>query len=208
MKNLRITLMISLMALMIANVSVAQSNSRIKKEAKREAKELGREGFTELPGAPLLKYQLEKAWKKQLEEDEYGYPMFIVASGNGIAESETVAKLQANETAKYELAGTISTSVAGLIKGNYGNAQLNNEDAATITEIIGNVQNLVAQEIGRVVPLVEIHRKVGKNVEVNVRIAYNSEMAKEVAKKVIRKELQEKIQLQNEKISKLLDTKK
>ncbi len=203
MKNLRITLIISLMALMLANVSFAQSNSRIKKEAKREAKEFGREGFTELPGAPPLRYQLEKAWKKQLKEDEYGYPLFIVASGNGVAETETVAKLQANETAKYELAGTISTSVAGLIKGEYGNAQLNNEDAATVNKILGNVQSLVAAELGRVVPLVEMHKKVGKNVEVNVRIAYNSEMAKDITKKVIRKELEKDLQLQQDKLDKL-----
>jgi hypothetical protein len=138
-------------------------------------------------------------------DEKTGYPKYIVANGNAVGETVTAAKLQANEVAKFELAGTIATNVAALIEGNIANAQLNTEEAASVTEVSGAIKNLIVQEIGRVIPLLEIYKKMNKNVEVSVRIAYNSDMAVEAAKKIIRKELKEKTEILHEKLDKLMD---
>lgn len=179
--------------------------SRTLKSAKREAKKLARQGYTVAPGAVPLEKQLENAWVKTMEQDDKtAYPKYVVANGNAVGETITAAKLQANEVAKFELAGTISTNVAALIEGNIANAQLDSREAASVTEVTGAIKNLIVQEIGRVIQLLEIYKKVGKNVEVNVRIAYNGEMAVEAAKKVIRTELKDRIKLQHEKLEKLM----
>jgi predicted neutral ceramidase superfamily lipid hydrolase len=179
--------------------------SRTLKSAKKEAKKLARQGYTVAPGAVPLEKQLENAWVKTMEQDDKtAYPKYVVANGNAVGETITAAKLQANEVAKFELAGTISTNVAALIEGNIANAQLDNREAASVTEVTGAIKNLIVQEIGRVIQLLEIYRKIGKNVEVNVRIAYNGEMAVEAAKKVIRTELKDRIKLQHEKLEKLM----
>jgi len=179
--------------------------SRTLKSAKREAKKLARQGYTVAPGAVPLEKQLENAWIKTMEQDDKtAYPKYVVANGNAVGETITAAKLQANEVAKFELAGTISTNVAALIEGNIANAQLDNREAASVTEVTGAIKNLIVQEIGRVIQLLEIYKKIGKNVEVNVRIAYNGEMAVEAAKKVIRTELKDRIKLQHEKLEKLM----
>ncbi|MFN5056338.1 MAG: hypothetical protein ACK5EP_09835 [Bacteroidota bacterium] len=179
--------------------------ARTLKSAKKEAKKLARQGYTVAPGAVPLEKQLENAWIKTMEQDDKtAYPKYVVANGNAVGETITAAKLQANEVAKFELAGTISTNVAALIEGNIGNAQLDSKEAASVTEVTGAIKNLIVQEIGRVIQLLEIYRKVGKNVEVNVRIAYNGEMAVEAAKKVIRTELKDRIKLQHEKLEKLM----
>jgi hypothetical protein len=109
------------------------------------------------------------------------------------------------EVAKFELAGTIATNVAALIEGNVANAQLNTQEAASVTEVAGAIKNLVVQEIGRVIPLIEVYKKLGKNVEVSIRIAYNSEMAVEAAKKLIRTQLKEKTSILHEKLDKLMN---
>jgi len=161
------------------------------KQARKEAKKFISEGFYVAPGALPLDKQLENAWIKQYETDDKGLPKYIVESGNSVAESQTAAKLQANETAKLNLAGEITTSVAALIENNIANMQLNNADAASVTKTVAGAKNLIAQELGRTLPLVEIYKKIGKNVEADVRLAYDYQNAIESAKKVIRKQLEE-----------------
>jgi L-alanine-DL-glutamate epimerase-like enolase superfamily enzyme len=108
-------------------------------------------------------------------------------------------KLQATETAKLELAGQISTQVAALIENSIANQQLNNEDAASVTKIVAASKNLIATEIGRILPMVEMYKKIGKNVEANVRIAYDLNTGFDVAKKVLRKSLEEETKIAHEK---------
>lgn len=186
----------------------AEKNLKSKsiKKARKEAKNLIRKGYEVAPGALPLDKQVEISWTRSVEMDEKtGYPKYIVANGNAVGETVTAAKMQANEVAKFELAGTIATNVAALIEGNIANAQLNTQEAASVTEVAGAVKNLIVQEIGRVIPLLEIYKKMdNKNVEVEIRIAYNSEMAVEAAKKVLRKELKEKTEILQEKLDKLM----
>lgn len=47
---------------------------------------------------------------------------------------QTVAKIQAMETTKLTLAGTISTDIAALIENSMTNEQLTREEAATVTK--------------------------------------------------------------------------
>jgi hypothetical protein len=92
-----------------------------------------------------------------------------------------------------------------LIENSIANQQLNNEEAASITKTVAASKNLIAQELGRVLPLVEMYKKIGTNVEANVRLAYNLDTAYEVAKKVIRKSLEEETKIAHEKLESLMN---
>ncbi|MDY0343022.1 MAG: hypothetical protein RBR28_05575 [Lentimicrobium sp.] len=194
-------------------VQAQQSEKQLKKEisakamksARKEAKTYKKDGYYIAPGALLLDKQLENAWMKQYEVDDKDEPKYIVATGNSVAETQTAAKLQATETAKLELAGQISSQIAALIENSIANQQLNNEDAASITKTVAASKNLIAQELGKVIPLVELYKKIGTNVEANVRLAYNLDTAYEVAKKVIRKSLEEETEIAHEKLEKLMN---
>ncbi len=211
------TIALALMAALIsANISLTataqQSDKDLKKEAtskaiksaRKEAKKYKKEGYYVAPGALPLDKQLESAWMKQYETNDKGEQKFIMATGNSVAETQTAAKMQATETAKLELAGQISTQVAALIENSIANQQLNNEEAASVTKTVAASKNLIAQEIGRVLPVVEMYKKIGTNVEANVRLAYNMETAFEVAKNVIRKNLEEETKIAHEKLEKLM----
>lgn len=182
-----------------------EMKSRAYKAARKEAKKLKKQGFYVAPGALPMEKQLEKAWQKQYLENEEGFPVYIVESGNSVAETQTAAKLQATETAKLNIAGSITTQIAAIIENNIANEQLNNEDATSVTKTIAASKNLIAQELGRTIMLVEMYKKIDKNVEANIRIAYNEETGKELAKKVIRKQLEEQTDLLQDKLDKLLD---
>lgn len=178
--------------------------SKAIKSARKEAKKYKKEGYYVAPGALPLDKQLESAWMKQYETNDKDEQKFIMATGNSVAETQTAAKLQATETAKLELAGQINTQVAALIENSIANQQLNTEEAASITKTVAASKNLIAQEIGRIIPVVEMYKKIGTNVEANVRIAYNMETAFDVAKKVIRKSLEEETKIAHEKLEKLM----
>jgi hypothetical protein len=182
-----------------------QIKKKALKEARKEAKKFKRQKWYVAPGALPMDKQLEKSWELQYQEDEKGYPLYIVATGNSVGETQSAAKLQATELAKLELAGMVQTNVAALIENSVANSQLNNEEAASVTKTVAASKNVIAQEIGRVVTLFEIYRKVDKNIESSVRIGYNSQIAMETAKQAIRKKLEEETEILHEKLDKLLD---
>ncbi len=212
MKNLAKIGGIICLAVIISNSVAAQSEKtpekqlkeKASRQARKEARKYTKDDYYIAPGALPLEKQLENAWLKQYENDDKGSPRYIVESGNSVAETQTAAKLQANETAKLNIAGAITTSVAALIENNIANMQLNNEDATSVTKTVAAAKNLIAQELGRTLPLVEIYKKIGKNVEADIRLAYDYQNAMEAAKKVIRKQLEDETKILQDRLDGLM----
>ena len=182
-----------------------QIKKKAAKQARKEARRFKKQDWYVAPGALPMDKQIEKSWELQYMEDEDGYPLYIVATGNSVAETQSAAKLQAMELAKLELAGLVQTNVAALIENSIANQQLNNEEAASVTKTVAASKNIIAQEIGRVITMFEIYKKINKNVESSVRIGYNTDLAIETAKKTIRKKLEEETEILHDKLDKLLD---
>jgi len=210
-KNAFLTLTL-LMGIVFLCPLFAQNQDAAKKElkqraiksARQEAKKFEKDGCYVAPGAPPMAMQLEKAWIKQLETDEAGTPRYFMSTVTSVAETQIAAKLQATEAAKLDLAGQIATKVASLINLNVANAQLNTEDAASVTKIVGAAKSIVAQELGRVEPVFEMYKKIGKNVEANVRLAYDQKIAIESSKKAIREKLDAETNLLQDQLDKLI----
>ncbi len=182
-----------------------QIKKRAVKEARKEARKFKRDDWYVAPGALPMDKQVQKSWELQYMEDEKGYPLYIVATGNSVAETQSAAKLQATELAKLELAGLVQTNIAALVENSVANSQLNNEEAASVTKTIAASKNVIAQEIGRVITLFEIYKKVDKNVESSVRLGYNTDIAMATAKKTVRKKLEEETEILHDKLDKLMN---
>ena len=212
MKNLALILVIAMMFSMFNTVEAQRSSREVKKtlkmksprEVKKQAKDYKKQGYYVAVGATSIERQLTNAWMREVETDEKSYPKYIIASGSSVGETQIASKLQATEAAKLELAGTIATNVAALIENNIANSQLNTQEAASVTKTVAASKNIIAQELGMVIPLVEMYKDIDKNREANVRIAYNSEMAMEMAKRVLRKSLEEETEILQDKLEKLM----
>jgi len=206
---------IILLALLINFSLSAQTDKNLQKEltsksikeARQETKKLTKQGFFVARGAIPMDKQLESAWMMQLEKDENGAPKYIVETGNSTAETQTAAKIQATEVAKLSIAGNITSQIAALIEINIANQQLNNDEAASVTKIVGASKNLIAQELGRTLVVVEMYRKIGVNTEADIRLAYDLKSAKDVAKKVIRKQLEDQTKILQDRLDKIMDIK-
>ncbi|MBV5313660.1 MAG: hypothetical protein JZU47_10250 [Prolixibacteraceae bacterium] len=213
MKKSTITLSTLLLVMLFINSANAQvSNKEMRSklkfkpvsEVKKDAKDYAKQGYYVAVGAPSIERQLTNGLLKEQETDEQGFSKYIVATGRAVGETQIAAKLQATESAKLELAGTMASNIAALMEGNYANAQLNQEEAASVTKIVAASKNVIAQEIGRIITLVEMYKDINKNIEANVRIAYNSDMAMEAAKKVIRTKLEDESKGLQDKLDKLM----
>lgn len=186
--------------------SRAELNDKASKAARKEAKKLKKEGWQTAPGALPLDKQLDKSYMMQYDQDDMGYPKYLMGEAMSIGQNYDGAKMQALELAKQNLAGQIQTEVTALVENTVANEQLEPEEAATVTKSIMASKNLISQSIGRVITVVETYRTLpNKNKEVQVRIAYNSDMAKAAAKKAIKKDLESKGDELHDKLDKLLN---
>jgi len=212
MKHL-ITALIFTLSIIIVVPIMAQSEKDIKKsiskktmkDARKEAKKLKKEGFKVAPGQLPMDKQIETTWIKRYETDDKGNKIWFVADARAVGETHSAAKLQAYEVAKVNLAGQIGTEVAGLIETNIANAQLNAEEAASVTETVATFKSIVGSKLGRTSTFFEADRTIGKNTEIFVTIGYSYADAVEMAKDIIRKGLTEKTKVQSEKLDKILD---
>jgi hypothetical protein len=178
---------------------------RAVREARREARQMEKDGWYVPPGSLPLDKILENAWMRQYMVDETGNPLYITADGNAVAESKGAAEMQALELGKIQLAGLIETNVSSLVSANIGNAQLSTEDAASVTEIVQSSKNIIATELGYVNPFFKLYREPKKGViEVQVRLFYDVKQSLEIAKKAVRQELKDKLQMNEEKLEKLM----
>jgi len=134
-----------------------------------------------------------------------GDPMYFVADARAVGETHSTAKMQAYEVAKINLAGQIGTEVAGLVETTLANAQLNSEDAASVTETVANFKSKVVSEMGRTLTFFEASRIIDKNTEVTVTLGYSYETAIEMAKNDIREELKAQGKVNAAQLDELLD---
>lgn len=214
------TFALTLLALCILFISAspsasAQLNEReLKKEirskaiktARKEAKKYKKEGWMNTPGSIPIDKQLESTWMKIYQEDGEGRPANLHADGNAVGETRTAAEMAALETAKLQLAGQLESHIAGIVKANIGNAQLNREEAASITKVLSASKNVIATQLNFVDVSLKMYREVKKtkNIEVNLKVIYSWEKALLVAKKSLKDAMDKEMEGLHEKLDELM----
>lgn len=190
---------------LIAKQSRAELNARASKAARKEAKTLEKEGWTVAPGHLPLEKQLDKSYNMYYEYDENALPRYIMGEAMSVGGTYDAAKAQALELAKTNLAGQIQTEVTALVESTVANEQMTSEQAVSVVRTVQASKNLISNRLGRVLPVVELYRKVNSStVEVRVTIAYNSQMAIDAAKEVVKAQLEEKGEKLHEQLDKAL----
>jgi hypothetical protein len=211
--SLKFVSLLIVAAIMAMPVFGQQTEKELKKEikdkaikdARKEAKNLKKQGFYVPPGSLPLDKLVERSWMKQYSEDEMGNQRYITADGNAVAQSKSAAEMQAIELGKLQLAGLIQSNMNSLISANVGNAQLSTDDAASVTEIVQSAKNIIATELGYVDPAFKLYRDIKKDkVEVQVRLFYDVKQSLEIAKKVVQKEVKDKLKINEEQLNKLM----
>lgn len=189
----------------IRKMSKSELNEKASKDAKKEAKRLAKEGWQAAPGALPIQKQLDRSYMMQMEYDEDMFPKYIMGEAMSLGANYDAAKIQATAIAKQNIAEKIQTEVAALITTEGANEQISEDEVNSFVKTVNASKQLISQNIGRVVDVVELYRIVpGKKKEVRIIIAYNSEMAKRAAKKAIIENLKEESSQLQDKLDQML----
>ncbi|MCX7764548.1 MAG: hypothetical protein N2253_06630 [Bacteroidia bacterium] len=202
-------LLVGLLMIGQAQMTEKEARNEIKqkaiKQARKEAKRFKKMGFDVTPGSLPMEKQLEYTWIRLYQRDANGQSIYLSADGNAVAETRTAAEMQAIEAAKLNLAGQLETFIRAIIEANIANAQLNTEEASSVTEFLTAAKNVIVTSIGQVEPSFKIYRNLpNKNVEVNVKLLVSREEVLQQAKKQVREELRQRLKGLQEKVDKLL----
>lgn len=204
------------LGLLFIGVSFSQTNNDdVKKEinkkamklAKKDAKKYRKAGWDVSPGSLPMEKLLEQAFIKAEIKTEKGNSKYLNADGNGVGETKTAAETQALAIAKLALASQIESNIGALISTAVGNEQLNNNDAASITQVLSNSKEIIAQNLGYIEPSFKISRVAPgnkDNTEVSIKVFYEVEQSLNIAKRVIKEQLKDKLEIQSEKLDKLM----
>ena len=174
-----------------AQPSMAQ-NKRIVKEAKKETKALTKEGFKSM-GRPI-NMQLEDYLTKISQTTEDGTAKYIEGNNTSVGGTYAAAQMAATNIAKVRLAEKIESTVMAQAKIEIGNAQLNAEEAASITKAIEKSTTMVAQKLNNIIVAKEFYRVLpNKNYEVQVLLLYDRKSAKELILKEAKDDLRKSL---------------
>lgn len=190
----------------VQKLSESERSAKVAKDIKKAVKQMEKEGWKVNMGALSLEKQLEKSQQMQYEFDmNTGMPKYIMGEGKVISSNYSAGKNQAMAQAKTELAGNIQTEVAALIEDKTGNNEIGQGEAVSFSESVQAAKQMIAQSIGRTIPVVECYRELKNgNVEVQVRVFYNIEMSLQAAKKAMKEELEKKGDKLADQLDKLL----
>ena len=173
------------------------------KDAQQQAKKFTQEGWKTF-GLPIEK-QLNEAWMKMYEKDATGYPRYIVASTQVVANTVSAAQMQVENVLKVRIAGMIATNVASLADVALANQEISQKDAASITKAIENSKNIVSQKLGRVIKVFEIYRQMpNDNVELRATLIYDMKTAMNLAKQIILDELKNDLEVNKAQLEKMM----
>ena len=166
-----------------------QMKKKAIKAARKEAKQLTKEGYKNLLGQLPIDKQLENSWQAAYELDVQGYPYYIMSTQKATAANYTAAQLQAMNAAKTDIAGQIETRINQVIETKVTSNEFARNEANSLTSFVATSKNIISNTLGRVIKLVEIYRepKRTKVVEVQVTLAYNAEIATKEAINAIQK---------------------
>ena len=193
MKRLFFSLGLSIIVSLLGTTLWGQaiSDKKVERDAKKQAKTLVKEGWAVAPGHQSIEIQQLRASKLQNSFDEDFNPKYVFGSAQSVAPNYDAAKFQATELAKIEMAGIISSEVAGLVETNIGNSQLDPGQAAAIVKTVGDYKSFVASKLSNVIPVIEMYKTdpKTKNTIVSVGLFYNKEEAVKAGIKAVREQM-------------------
>lgn len=187
-------------------INMRMLNAKPSKAAKKQAKELKKEGWTVPAGAASIEQQLTKSqlYGEELTVDEGGNAVkrFMVQSAMQTAGTYNAAYAAARTAAQTELAAMLKTELVSAIQQKLDNEQTGTVSAVTVDKFNERSRAIVDQTLTRSIPVLAIYRRLpNKMFEVQVGIAFDR---KELAAR-IKRNLQKELEAEGDKLYDVVD---
>lgn len=153
-----------------------QLNTKVLKEAKKEAKAKKKEGWVPATGSLTLEKQLTNVYTKQYMMDG-NFPRYII--GRGIAQSSTpgMARKHALARARVDIINQMAQEVTALTESTESTTELTKQEIETIAKMVETSNLLSQQSLGKTDVIYEAHHKIDAGTEVEVIVTYEGKSA-------------------------------
>lgn len=168
----------------LSNQEIEQKSVR---EAKKQAKELKKDGWKAAPGSLPLEKQLAELLFRQYAMNG-NFPKYIIGKSSARAGSYGVARRQATARARVEIATAMGAEIAALTEITDANTELSAGEVATVAKMVDTSKQLVQQSIGKTDIIFEAYREVNGNTEVQIGLSYDGNLAKQTILGLFEKE--------------------
>lgn len=171
-------------------------NQKPTKDAKKQAKELKKEGWLVPAGELSIEQQLTKSQLMGEEPmaDENGAPTkrFIMQTAIQTAGSYNSGYAAARTAAMTELAGLLKTEIVSAFQQKLDNAQNSSINATTVDKFNQRTKGIIDQALTNSITSLKIYRRLpNNNFEVQVRLAFDKKELAARLKRNMQKELEQ-----------------
>lgn len=193
MKKIALSIGMAMMAalLMVGTTAEAQTRQQ-KKDAKKEAKRLEKEGYKTM--LTPIETQLLEFYVKKNKVDEDGNPKYLVATMISTGQTYAAAQMTGQSQAKIRLAKQISGNVMAQFKSELANKSESSIDATSVDVAMEKASELTAQRLGQMIVAEEYYKVLPNNYyEYHVILLYDRAMVGKVMLEDLRNELQKRL---------------
>lgn len=188
------------------NILRKSLNAKPTKDAKKQAKELKKQGWLVPAGERSIEQQVTESQllSAELMSDENGSmtKRFIQHTGVSTAGTYNAAYAAGRSNAQVEIANMLETEVAAAMQGKLDNAQQNAINATTVEKFNQRIKAIVHESLTNSIPVLAIYRTLpNNNFEVQVRIAFDK---KEVSAR-LKRALQKELEMEGDELNDLVD---
>lgn len=162
------------------NLKLAEDaiKSKAMKLAKKQAKELKKQGWKAAAGSLTIEQQLTDVYIKShlLEKN---FPQYIIGRSTASSSSYGVARKQALARARVDIVTQMKAEIAGLTEVTDSNIELSEGEVETVAKMVDTSQTLFQQNLGKTDVILDIYREVDNKTEAMVIVSYDGKIAKQ-----------------------------
>ena len=191
-------------------INMEMLNAKPSKDAKKQAKQLKKDGWVVPAGSSDMAKQITRAqlMEQELMADKDGNPMprytlitAIVTSGTASA-GYAAARAQA----QLEIASMLETKVAAGMQGKLDNAQGSAIDATTVDKFNQRSKAIFNNTLSNMTTVLHIYRVLpNNNYQVQVRIAYDKKVMQAKLKRLLQEQLEKEGDEFGEEVDDIID---
>lgn len=188
------------------DINLKMLKAKPTKEAKRQAKEYKKEGWTVPAGERSMEQQITQSqlYSMELAVDENGNTVkrFIAQTAQQTAGTYNAAFAAARSNAQVELAMALRTQVAAAMQSKLDNSQSSAISAVTVDKFNQRAKAIVDETLTNSIPVLTIYRRLpNNNFEVQVRMAFDK---KELAAR-LKRNMQRELEAEGDELNKIVD---
>lgn len=181
-------------------------NAKPTKSAKKEAKNLEKEGWKVPAGNKSIEQQITESqmYREELMTDENSNIVhrFLIAQGMQTAGTYNSGYAAARSNAQTELAAALETQIVAAMQSKIDNAQSSAISAVTVEKFNERARSIVEGTLTNAIPILTVYRRLpNNNFEVQVQLAYDR---KELQAR-LKRNMQKELEMEGDSLDSILD---